>query len=107
MKPMVNITGISPDTLASLNGAKISVHITFSETTIHIQIERPPPVDFSVEHLRQEFAKIELHFSGKSLEIMQYLLATEEGKTHRERLKEDIWAENYPGNPCVPFSRQK
>jgi hypothetical protein len=101
MKQMVNITGINPVSLALLNGAEVSARLTFSETSIHIQIERPPPPDSSVEHLRQEFAKIELHFSGKSLEIMQYLLATEEGKTHREKLKADIWAENYPANPCV------
>ena len=101
MKPMVNVTGINPGTLALLNGAEIPARITFVDASMHIQIDLPPPMDSSVESLRREFAKIELHFSGKSLEIMQNLLATEEGKMHREKLKSDIWMENYPGNPCV------
>ena len=91
MKPMVNVTGISPDTLALLNGAEIPARITFSETTIHIQINLPPPVDSSVEHLRREFAKIESHFSSTSLEIMRYLLTFPIGQANRKGLMQNVW----------------
>jgi hypothetical protein len=90
MKPMVNISGICPANLASWNGAEVSVRITFSETSIHIQIERPPPVDSSVEHLRQEFAKIESHFSGQSLKIIRHLLATCNGQANRSQLMKAV-----------------
>lgn len=100
MKPMVNITGINPTNTVSWNGTDIPARITFSETSMHIQFDLPPPADSSVEHLRREFAKIESHFSGIPLEIIRYILATEEGKTHREQLKANIWTENYPANPC-------
>ena len=91
MKPMVNITGISPNTLASLNGAEIPARITFSETTIHIQIDLPPPVNSFVKRLRHDFVKIESHFSGQSLEIMQCLLASPEGQASRNGLIDGIW----------------
>ena len=91
MESMVNITGIKPTNLASLNGAKILARITFSETSMHIQIDLPPSVDSSMEHLRQEFAKIESHFSSTSLEIMRYLLTFPIGQANRKGLSQNVW----------------
>ena len=91
MEMMSNIIGISPDTLALLNGAEIPASITLSETTINIQINLPPPVDSSVEHLRRKFAKIESHFSSTSLEIMRYLLTFPTGRANREGLMQNVW----------------
>jgi DNA-binding winged helix-turn-helix (wHTH) protein len=44
-----------------------------------------------VEHLRQEFKKIESHFSGMSLEIMRYLLTFPVGQANRNGLMHNVW----------------
>ena len=102
MESMKITIGTSPANLASLSGVAIPARITFSETSMHIQIDPPsPPMHSFMANLRREFAKIKSFFSGQSLAIMQCILATEEGKIHRETLKTEIWTENYPANPCV------
>jgi len=86
--------------LDSLIGSDILDSVVTTETVLCVQFKPPPPGAFPVEYLRQEFEQIEFHFSGKSLEIMRCILATDDGKIHREKLKAKIW-EKYPANPRV------
>jgi len=98
MEMMNNITGINPTNLASWSGTEVFVHIPIPTTgeTVRVRFELLPPAGSFMEHLRREFAKIGSHFSGKPLEVMQYLLATSKGQASGRKLWEDVWEKSAP-----------
>ena len=75
----------------SLIGTEIFDRAVTTETVLCAQSESPPSVKSSVEYLRQEFTKIESHFSGTPLEIMRYLLTFPEGQANRNGLMQNVW----------------
>ena len=74
-----------------LIGTEILDRIVTTETVLCVQFKPPSLGESSVEHLRQEFKKIESHFSGMSLEIMRYLLTFPVGQASRNGLMHNVW----------------
>jgi len=87
------IVGNCPTDLASWNEIEVSAHCAIVDETILIRVTLSPPTGSFMERLRQEFAKIESHFSGKLLGIMQCLLADSEGQASRTKLMKEVWGE--------------
>ena len=77
--------------LDSLIGTEILDRIVTTETVLCVQYKPPSLGESSVEYLRQEFKKIESHFSGTSLEIMRYLLTFPVGQASRNGLRQNVW----------------
>ena len=98
MEPMVNITGSDPDNFSAGNGTEVLAHNpTTGETMrMRIRIELLPPACSFIEQLRQEFAMIELYFSGKPMAVMQCLLAEPEGQASRAKLMKEVWGKAVP-----------
>jgi hypothetical protein len=96
MKPMETTVETCYANLDSLIGTEIFECVVTSETALCVQFKPPPPGEYSVEYLRQEFEKIESQFSGISLEIMRYLLTFPEGQASHTKLMENVWGKKAP-----------
>ncbi len=94
---LLNLTVlINPADLAPWNGADVPVRFIISDTKVQMEIDSPPAKQSFMERLRMDFAGIESHFSGQSLDIMSLILATASGEIARKILVKQIWHDYIP-----------